>query len=86
MEAEMFENPHIIYIISKMKHEELLAECQMIQLVNAARKTKKKNKSYSGRFLLFVADLLIKFGLSLKRRLAQEEETFNNIYVPSNED
>jgi hypothetical protein len=86
MEAKMFENPHIIYIISKMKHEELLAECQMIQLVKAARKIKKKNKSYSSRFLLFVADLLIKFGFSLKKRLAQEEETYNNNYVTSNED
>jgi hypothetical protein len=86
MEAEMFENPHIIYIIAKMKHEELLAESRMNRLANAAKKINKKNKSYPCRFILFVADMLIKIGTRLKKRWSPEEEALDNTYIMSHEE
>jgi hypothetical protein len=70
----MFQNPHIIYIIAKQKHEELLAECQMIRLVKSAKKEKKNKNSFPCRMILFIADILIKSGISLKRRWADIEE------------
>lgn len=63
----MFEDPHIEIIIKKQRHEELIAECQRIQMAKSALKKDKK----IGRFrkiMLFVADILIKSGISLKRR------------------
>ncbi len=82
----MFENPHIIYIIAKMKHEELLAESRMNQLAKAARKNNKKNKSYKCRFILFLADLLIKTGMRLKRGWSPEADDLDNINNLSEED
>ena len=74
----MFENPHIIYVISKQKHEELLAECRMNRLVKNA---KKKKKSYPCRLLLYMADILIKIGVSIKRRWDDIEESSDNIVL-----
>jgi hypothetical protein len=74
----MFENPHIIYVISRQKHEELLAESRMIRLVRSAKKENKKN-SFPCRVILFAADLLIKSGLSLKKRWSNYEESNDNI-------
>ena len=75
----MFENPHIIYVISKQKHEELLAECRMNRLVKNAKK--KKKMSYPCRLLLYIADILIKSGISIKRRWADFEESSDNIVL-----
>ena len=74
----MFENPHIIYVISKQKHEELLAECNMIRMVKSA---KKKKYSYPRKIILFVADILIKIGIGLKRRWAEIEENGDKIVL-----
>ena len=60
----MFENPHIIYIVSKLKHEELLSECLMMLLANAAYTKNQKNNSYPCKIVLFIADLLIQRGIS----------------------
>ena len=81
----MFKNPHIIYIIAKQKHEDLLAECRMIRLANEAKKKKKKDTSYPCRCILFVADILIKIGIGLKRRWEPEEES-NSTYIISQEE
>ena len=70
----MFENPHIIYLIAKQKHEELLAECRMKQLVKAAKRNNKKKNSYPCRIILFIADILIKSGISLKKRWAKVDD------------
>lgn len=75
----MFENPHIIYVVSKQKHEELLAECRMIRMANCAKKKKQKNKSYHCKIILFIADILIKSGISLKKRWANAEENNDSI-------
>ncbi len=77
----MFENPYIVYVISKQKHEELLAECRMIRLARSARKENKDKKSYPCRIILFIADILIKSGVSLKRRWADYEEKSDNIVL-----
>ena len=77
----MFENPHIIYVISKQKHEELLAECRMNRLVKSAKKVNKKKNSYPCRIILFIADVLIKSGISLKRRWANYEEGNDRIVL-----
>ncbi|MGD9161403.1 MAG: hypothetical protein PVG39_23515 [Desulfobacteraceae bacterium] len=75
----MFENPHIIYIVSKHKHEELLAECRMIRLANCAKK--KKKKSYLCKIILFIADVLIKSGVSLRSRLTDIDENNDNSMI-----
>ena len=82
----MFENPYIIEIICKQKHEELLAECRMIQLARSLKKNNKKNITYPCRFMLYVADILIKSGVSLKRRWASEIKDYDNTYAISQGD
>ena len=78
----MFENPHIVLIITKQRHEELLAECQRIRMVKSALKKNKKNIGWFGKIMLFVADLLIKSGISLKRRwLLSGEECDNGLLI-----
>ena len=74
----MFENPHIIYVISKQKHEELLAECLMNQIIKSAKKENKKKSSYPCKIILFIADILIKSGFSLKRRWVNIDEYNDN--------
>ena len=80
----MFQNPHIIYIIAKQKHEDMLAECRMIRLANEAKKRNKKGVSYPCKCILFIADILIKIGIGLKRRW--EPEGDNSTYVISQEE
>ncbi|NLD37456.1 MAG: hypothetical protein GX654_11360 [Desulfatiglans sp.] len=82
----MFENPHIIYIIAKMKHEELLNESRMNRLANEARKINKKNKPYTCRFILYIADLLIKTGMRLKRGWSPEVDDLDIKNILSEED
>ena len=77
----MFENPHIVYVISKLKHEELLAESRRNRLVKSAKRENKKKNSYPCRIILFIADILIKSGISLKRRWADYEENSDNILL-----
>ena len=80
----MFEDPHIIYVVAKQKHEELLAECRMIRLANCAKT--KKNKSYLCNIILLLADILIKAGISLKSRLADiEENNDSNVVSPESD-
>ena len=86
MEAEMFENPHIVLIITKQRHEELLAECQRIRMVKSALKRDKKNIGWFGGIVLFVADLLIKIGICLKRRWVLKGEECDNGLVISLDD
>jgi t-SNARE complex subunit (syntaxin) len=77
----MFENPHIIYVISKLKHEELLAESRMNRLVKSAKKASKKKISYPCKIILFIADILIKIGVSLKRRWTDIEENNGDVVL-----
>lgn len=78
----MFENPHIVLIITKQRHEELLAECQRIRMVKSALMKDKKSIGWFGKIMLFVSDLLIKSGISLKRRwLLNGEERDNGLVI-----
>lgn len=76
----MFENPHIIYEIAKQKHEELLAECNMNRLASSSKKENQKHKSYPCKCMLFIADILIKVGMGLKRRW-ESDKGYDNIYT-----
>lgn len=78
----MFENPHIIHILSKKKHEELLAECKMVRLANCLNKKNKKNRKYLCKLILLIADILIRIGERLKKRWAIGEE-FDSEYIIS---
>ena len=78
----MFENPHIIYVVAKQKHEELLAESRMNRLVKCAKK--KKKMSYPCKLILYIADILIKSGISIKRRWADIEENGDSIVLSLN--
>lgn len=77
----MFENPHIIYVISKQKHEELLAESRMIQMVKSAKKNSKKKNSYHYKIFSCIADILIKSGISIKRRWSDIEDSNGDMVV-----
>ena len=78
----MFKDPHIIYVLSKQKHEEFLAECHMMRLAGAAKKCEKK-KTFCCRIILFLADVLIKSGVCLKRRWEPVEENPDNMILIS---
>ncbi len=78
----MFKDPHIIYVLSKQKNEELLAECHMARLAKAAEKCKNK-KTICCRIILFLADILIKSGICLKRRWEPVEGETDEIVLLS---
>lgn len=71
----MFEDPHMIYLIARQKHAELLAELENIQRVKASSKSMDKRKSrWIARIILPIAELLIAMGAGLKRRCGQRVE------------
>ena len=64
----MLENWYVAYLLALHRYEEMQAEGQKNQMPEPAP---QKNKADNRRFdktILFVADLLIKAGMSLKRR------------------
>jgi predicted histidine transporter YuiF (NhaC family) len=64
----MFNNPHMMHMIAKQKHEELLAEIEQIQKLKSLSKNAKKKNRRMGRMILPIADLFIAIGVGLKRR------------------
>jgi hypothetical protein len=64
----MFENPHIIQVIAKQRHEELLAECEQIRKIKGAINFVPVEKRGAGRIMLPIADLFIAIGVALRRR------------------
>jgi predicted transporter len=56
----------------------LLAESPMSQMVKSAKKNSKKKNSYHCKIFLFMADILIKIGISIKRRWADIEANCDN--------
>jgi len=68
MEVEMFENWYIAYLLALHRYEEMQAEGQNTQTPEPAPQKNKTDNRRFGKTMLFVADLLIKAGMSLKRR------------------
>jgi hypothetical protein len=68
MEAKMFENPHTTYMISKLKHEELLAEMEMRRKMESYSDIVPPGNRRFENLMQAIADLLIAIGVGLKRR------------------
>ena len=70
----MFENWYVAYLLALQRCEEMQAEGQDTQTVKSAPKKDKKNMRRFSKTMLFVADLLIKTGMSLKSRWSPKEK------------
>ena len=72
----MFHNPHMMHMIAKQRHEELLAEIEQIQKLKTLSNNAKKKNRRMGRIILPIADLFIAIGVGLKRQFGSlPEET-----------
>lgn len=63
----MFENPHIIQVIAKQRHEQLLAECEQMRMIKAVSKSHADKRGF-GKIMLPIADLFILIGVAMRRR------------------
>ena len=72
----MFNNPHMMHMIAKQKHEDLLAEIEHIRKLKSLSNTAKEKNRRMGRIILPIADLFIAIGTGLKMRFSSlPEET-----------
>lgn len=74
----MFENWYVAYLLALHRYEEMQAEGQNTQPTEPAPKKVKTNKRRLGKTMLFVADLLIKAGLRLRRRWSPKKKNSCN--------
>lgn len=82
----MFENWYVAYLLALQRYEEMQAEGQNTQTVKSAPKKEPKNMRRFSRTMLFVADLLIKTGMSLKSRWSPKEKNACNGLAASLDD
>jgi hypothetical protein len=68
MEVDMFENWYIAYLLALHRYEEMQAEGQNTLTPEPAPQKEKTSNRHFGKTMLFMADLLIKAGMRLKRR------------------
>jgi hypothetical protein len=68
MEVEMFDNWYITYLLAQHRYEQMQAEAQRDQTVTIESKKENINNGRFCKIMLFLADLLIKTGISLKKR------------------
>jgi len=64
----MFQDPHMIYIVAKQKHEELLAELEKIQKIRSSSNIVLKENRRLGKIMLPIADMFIAMGIAMRRR------------------
>jgi hypothetical protein len=81
MEAEMFENPHIIQIKASQRQKELLAELEMLRKIEYSSDIVLVENGRFGRMILAIADLLIAAGVFLKRKMAPVPEKIEDIVI-----
>ena len=74
----MFENWYVAYLLALHRYEEMQAEGKNTQTPKPAPKKIKANNRRFGKTMLFVADLLIKAGMSLKSRWSPKGKTSCN--------
>jgi hypothetical protein len=79
MEAEMFENPHIIHIKAGQRQKELLAELEMLRKMESSSDIVLVDNGRFGKMLLVIADLLIAAGVFLKRKCASVPEKVEDV-------
>ena len=70
----MFENWYVAYLLALHRYEEMQAEGQNTPMHEPASKKVKTNNRRFGKTMLFVADLLIKAGLRLKKRWSPKKK------------
>jgi len=70
----MFNNPHMMHMIAKQKHEDLLAEIEHIRKLKSLSNAAKEKNRRMGRIILPIADLFIAIGVGLKIRFASLPE------------
>ena len=71
----MLENWYVAYLFALHRYEEMQAEGQKTQPVQSASTKDKKTNGRFSKIMLFVADLLIKAGMSLKSRWSPKGKT-----------
>lgn len=77
----MFEDPHMMYLVAQQRHEELLAELEMIQKFKSSQRPVKKKNKRLGCIILPIADLFIAIGVSLKRRFGSMPQGTEDIVI-----
>lgn len=82
----MFENWYVAYLLALQRCEEMQAEGQNTQTPKSASKKDKTNNRRFSKTMLFVADLLIKAGVSLKRRWSPKRKNSCNGLATSLDD
>ena len=78
MEVGMFEYWYVAYHLALLNYEKMQAEGQNTQTDKSASKMEKINNRRFSKTILFVADLLIKAGMSLKRRWSPKRKNSCN--------
>lgn len=63
----MFENPHIIQLVARERHEALLEEFERLRKIKALMKAPADKKGF-GKIMLPIADLFISVGVAMRRR------------------
>lgn len=79
MEAEMFEDPHMIHIKAEQKQKELLDELEMLRKIKSSSEVVPVENGWLGRMMLVIADLFIAFGVALRRRWMPVSERDSDI-------
>ena len=74
----MFENWYVAYLLALHRYEEMQTEGQNTRPVQSAPKKGKKPNGRFSKIMLFLADLLIKAGMSLKSRWSPKGKTSCN--------
>ena len=82
----MFENWYVAYLLALHRYEEMQAEGQNPQTPEPAPRRDKTNNRRFGKMMLFVADMLIKTGMSLKRRWSLKSKNSCNGLAASLDD
>lgn len=82
----MFEYWYVAYHLAQLYYEKMQAEAQSAQTDKSESKTDKINNRRLRRTMLFVADLFIKAGMSLKRRWSPKDENSCNGLASSLDD
>ena len=77
----MFQDPHMLYLVAQQRHEELLAELEMIQKFKSSQRPVKKKNKLLGCIMLPIGDLFIAIGVGLKRRFGSMPEGTEDMVI-----